>query len=71
MTSKRFDLAIVGNGSIAYFCAYYIAKSCPSLTIALLSKFPRYFTGSAAAGATINVFAENEDDLSTSKFEQN
>jgi len=71
MTSKRFDLAIVGNGSIAYFCAYYIAKSCPSLTIALLSESPRYFSGSAAAGAMVNVFAEIEDDLSTSKHEQN
>ena len=70
MTSREFDLSIIGNGCIAYFCAYYIAKSYPSLNIALFSETPRYYSGSEAAGAMVNVFAEVEDDLSTSLHEQ-
>ena len=65
-----FDLAIIGNGSIAYFCAYYIAKSLPLLKIALFSEQPRKLSATAAAGAMHAVFGEIEGDLSKSMYEQ-
>lgn len=70
MTLKNLDLSIIGNGSIAYFCAYYISKSLPSLQIGLFSESPRFSSASAAAGAMHAVFGEIEGDISTSLYEQ-
>ena len=65
-----FDLAIIGNGSISYFCAYYIAKSFPRLKIALFSQKPRESSATEAAGAMHAVFGEVEGDITSSIHER-
>jgi glycine/D-amino acid oxidase-like deaminating enzyme len=55
-----FDVAILGNGSIASALALRLAYQHPSLRVALIGPAARRGSASLAAGAMLNVFAELE-----------
>ncbi|MCE3239377.1 MAG: hypothetical protein K0R24_2358, partial [Gammaproteobacteria bacterium] len=54
----NYDIAIIGNGIISYVTAYSLLQEDPGLKIAIIGKKNRYGSGTIAAGAMLNVFAE-------------
>lgn len=58
--SDKFDVVIIGNGSIGLFAAVNVVKNFPNLKVAILGPENRHNSASAAAGAMANVFAEME-----------
>ena len=59
----HFDFLIIGNGSIGLSVCFALTKENPNLNIGLIGPKHRMFSASKAAGAMINVFAEQETDF--------
>ena len=65
-----YDLAIVGNGSIANMTALEIKKKFPKTKICIIGNKERKYSASKAAGAMIVSFSELEDDPGKNIHEQ-
>lgn len=60
MTTREFDLCIIGNGAIANALALHFSERHKDMRIALVGPSARPGCASLAAGAMLNVFAELE-----------
>jgi glycine/D-amino acid oxidase-like deaminating enzyme len=69
--SPRYDVLIIGNGSIGSFVACDIIRKNPHLRVAVLGHESRKDAASAAAGAMANVFAEVEHPHTSTSRESN
>lgn len=67
---KKFDLIIVGNGSIGLLTALQIKNKFPKKKIAILGSPNFEYSASLAAGAMHNVYCEVESNFFESKLEQ-
>lgn len=67
---RKFDLTLVGNGSISYVAALKIKKAYPHLSISIVGPKNKPYNASLAAGAMHAVFCEVEDTLKDSARDQ-
>ncbi len=61
--SQSFDIAIVGNGSVASALAFELQRRNEGISIAIVGPKDRAGSASMAAGAMLNVFAELDAGL--------
>lgn len=69
--SSKYDVIVVGNGSIGSFVACDIIRKNPSLRVAVLGHESRRDAASSASGAMANVFAEMEHPHTSSSADTN
>ena len=69
--SLKYDVLVIGNGSIGSFIACDIIRKHPNFRVAVLGHESRKNAASAAAGAMANVFAEMEHSHTSSSSETN
>ena len=67
---KKYDIIIVGNGSIGVLSAFLLKIKHPKKKIALLGKKNFAYSASLAAGAMHNVYCEVESNFYQSTLEQ-
>ena len=67
---KKYDIAIVGNGTIGVLVSFLLKKKYPKKRICLIGNKNFRYSASYAAGAMHAVFCEIEQNFNKSKIEQ-